>query len=51
VEEAAAARREQAARAAAKVVPKVVAGRAGSPEAPFADKPESTVPAAAESPA
>ena len=48
---AAAAGREQAARAAAKVAPKVAAGRAGSPEAPFADKAESTVPAAAESPA
>tara|TARA_B100000795_G_scaffold214735_1_gene168540 strand:- start:66 stop:500 length:435 start_codon:yes stop_codon:yes gene_type:complete len=43
--------REQGSRAAAKVLPKVVAGRAGSPEAPFAGKAESTVPAAAESPA
>ena len=49
--EAATVGREQGARAAAKVLPKVVAGRAGSPEAPFAGKAESTVPAAAESPA
>lgn len=49
--EAAAVGREQGSRAAAKVLPKVVAGRAGSPEAPFAGKAESTVPAAAESPA
>jgi hypothetical protein len=41
-----------AAAAATKVGPKqVVAGRAGSPEAPFADKAESKAPAVAESPA
>ena len=41
----------EAAAATTKVGPEVVAGRAGSPEAPFADKAEPKAPAVAESPA
>jgi len=41
----------EAAAAAAAATTEVVAGRAGSPEAPFADKAEPKAPAVAESPA